>query len=232
MKRILTILLLATLMTHLAAQPQTYEWTTPSKNASESMPCGGGDVGLNVWTEENGDVLFYLSKSGCFDENNTLLKLGRFRIHLTNPLKMRSFRQQLVLKDGYCQVTDGQRWIVIWVDVEKPVVHVEVSVEKEKTGVEVTYESWRTTDRLMTKREGFQSSYKFRMPQGTTTRRDSIRCSDDALLFVHHNGEVTQMDATVAQQQLTAVADQLYNPLRWLTFGGKPQATTCASTDR
>ena len=221
MKRILTILLLATLMTRLAAQPQTYEWTTPSKNASESMPCGGGDVGLNVWTEENGDVLFYLSRSGCFDENNTLLKLGRFRIHLTNPLKMRSFRQQLVLKDGYCQVTDGQRWIVIWVDVEKPVVHVEVSVEKEKTGVEVTYESWRTTDRLMTKREGFQSSYKFRMPQGTTTRRDSIRCSDDALLFVHHNGEVTQMDATVAQQQLTAVADQLYNPLRRLTFGGK-----------
>ena len=115
MNRILTILLLATLVTHLAAQPQTYEWTTPSKNASESMPCGGGDVGLNVWTEENGDVLFYLSRSGCFDENNTLLKLGRFRIHLTNPLKMRSFRQQLVLKDGYCQVTDGQRWIVIWV---------------------------------------------------------------------------------------------------------------------
>jgi hypothetical protein len=26
-------------------------WTTPSRDASESMPCGGGDIGLNVWVE-------------------------------------------------------------------------------------------------------------------------------------------------------------------------------------
>jgi hypothetical protein len=31
-------------------------WTTQSKNASESMPCGGGDIGLNVWVE-NGELL-------------------------------------------------------------------------------------------------------------------------------------------------------------------------------
>ena len=36
------------------AQPATYGWTTPSKNSSESMPCGGGDIGMNVWVE-NGD---------------------------------------------------------------------------------------------------------------------------------------------------------------------------------
>ena len=96
----------------LYAQPATYTWTTPSRNASESMPCGGGDIGMNVWCED-GDVLFYLSRSGCFDENNTLLKLGRFRVHLSSPLNMKSFRQQLVLGDGYCQVTDGQRWIKI-----------------------------------------------------------------------------------------------------------------------
>ena len=41
------------------------------------MPCGGGDIGMNVWVEE-GDVLFYLSRSGTFDENNCLLKQGRF----------------------------------------------------------------------------------------------------------------------------------------------------------
>ena len=221
MKRILTFLLLTALVAGASAQPQTYQWTTPSKDASESMPCGGGDVGMNVWTEENGDILFYLSRSGCFDENNTLLKLGRFRIRLSNPLKMASFRQQLVLNDGYCQVTDGQRWVTIWADVEKPVVHVEVSIEKEKTDVEVTYESWRTEDRLLTKREGFQSSYKFRMPAGTMTRRDSILCSDDALLFVHHNTAETNFDATVAQQRMEQVKDQLYNPLRHLTFGGR-----------
>jgi len=61
-------------------------WTTPSRDASESMPCGGGDIGLNVWVE-NGDVLFYMQRSGCLAEQNEYLKLGRVRLHLDpNPL--------------------------------------------------------------------------------------------------------------------------------------------------
>ena len=205
-----------------AALPQTYEWTTESRNASESMPCGGGDVGMNVWVE-GGDVLFYLSRSGCFDENNTLLKLGRFRIHLSEPLNTRSLRQQLVVGDGYWQVTDGQTWVQLWADVEKPVVHIEVSREKEKTGVEVTYESWRTRDVVLSKRERFQTSYKFAAPKGLVTRHDSIIAERSALSFLHHNGEHTIFDATVSQQQLDAVKHRLYNPLRNLTFGGRLQ---------
>lgn len=66
------------------------------------MPCGGGDIGMNVWVEE-GDVLFYLSRSGTFDENNCLLKQGRFRIRLSpNPFKeTKEFRQELMLNDGF-----------------------------------------------------------------------------------------------------------------------------------
>ena len=47
-------------------------WTAQSKNSSESMPLGGGDIGLNVWVE-NGNVYFYVLRSGTFDEHNTLL---------------------------------------------------------------------------------------------------------------------------------------------------------------
>ncbi|MDB5010357.1 MAG: hypothetical protein JWQ06_1146, partial [Mucilaginibacter sp.] len=50
-------------------------WNSQSKNSGESMPCGGGDIGLNVWVE-NGELYFYIAKSGTFDENNTFLKLG------------------------------------------------------------------------------------------------------------------------------------------------------------
>ena len=184
------------------------------------MPCGGGDIGMNVWVED-GDVLFYLSRSGCFDENNTLLKLGRFRIHLSKPFSMVSFRQQLVLNDGYCQVTDGQKWVLIWADVNKPVVHVEVSIEKEKTDVEVTYESWRTRDIVLTKRERFQTSYKFAAPKGLATRHDSIIAEKDGVTFVHQNGATTIFDTTVSQQRMDVVKDRLYNPLKDLTFGGR-----------
>src|SRR6476659_3559632 len=75
-------------------------WNSQSKNSGESMPCGGGDIGLNVWVE-NGELFFYIAKSGAFDENNSLLKLGRVRIKLSpNPFDGQEFQQQLVLKEG------------------------------------------------------------------------------------------------------------------------------------
>ena len=220
MKRVLLFCFFISFLLSAKGQPKDYEWRTPSKNSSESMPCGGGDIGMNVWVED-GDVLFYLSRSGCFDENNTLLKLGRFRVHLSKPFSLSSFRQQLVLNDGYVQVTDGQKWVQIWADVNKPVVHVEVSIEKERTDVDVTYESWRTHDREITHRERFQTSYKFSAPQGLTTKRDSIIAASDGLTFVHQNGEQTIFDVTVTQQQMDAVKDRLYNPLKNLIFGGR-----------
>ena len=204
------------------AQPADYIWTSPGRNSSESMPCGGGDVGMNVWVED-GDILFYLARSGCFDENNTLLKLGRFRIHLSQSLKMSDFRQMLKLNDGYVLVTDGSLSVSLWADVFKPVVHVEVSSRKEKVNVEVTYESWRAEDHLLTKREAFQTSYKFAKPKNLKTLSDQIFPAQQALTFFHRNGEETIFDATVHQQQMDTVKDRLYNPLKWLTFGGRMQ---------
>lgn len=59
---------------------------------------------------EEGDVLFYLSRSGTFDENNCLLKQGRFRIRLSpNPFKeTKEFRQELMLNDGFVEISAGR----------------------------------------------------------------------------------------------------------------------------
>ena len=204
----------------LWAQPADYVWTSPSKNSSESMPCGGGDIGMNVWVE-HGDLLFYLSRSGCFDENNTLLKQGRFRISLSPALDSLSFRQILHLNEGYVEVTDGNISISLWADVNKPVVHVDISSKREKVAVAATYENWRTRDILLSNRERFQTSYKFSAPKGLKTRHDSIVAGERALLFMHHNAAKTIFDATVSQQQMDAVKDRLTNPLANLTFGGR-----------
>ena len=85
----LIILEILVLSTASAAdyKPKDYVWTTQSQNSSESMPCGGHDIGMNVWVED-GDVLFYVSQSGWFDENNTLLKAGRWRIHFDDQLSI------------------------------------------------------------------------------------------------------------------------------------------------
>ena len=51
---------------------QNVVWTTPSKDSSGSMPIGNGDIGLNVWAEENGDILFYIGKTDAWDEQARL----------------------------------------------------------------------------------------------------------------------------------------------------------------
>src|ERR1700748_999633 len=125
-------------------------WTSQSKNAGESMPCGGGDIGLNVW-EEKGDICFYISRSGTFDENNTFLKLGRVKLTLQpNALNGTVFKQQLVLEDGSVLIsgTNGKlnTHVKLWVDVFRPVIHAEIT-SNEAIKTAAAYESWRYKDR-------------------------------------------------------------------------------------
>ena len=204
----------------IVAQPEDYVWRTQSQNSSESMPCGGGDIGMNVWVEQ-GDVLFYVTQSGSFDENNTLLKAGRFRLSLSPGLNMEHFRQTLHLEEGYVEVSDGQLSIQLWADVWKPVVHVDVSSPRIKQNMAVTYENWRTKDIELTKRESFQTSYKFAAPKGLKTHADSIVATSNGVTFRHQNNTETIFDATVSQQGMGAVKDRLYNPLKNRISGGR-----------
>ena len=217
--RLITLCLVAFTAATAAGQPADYEWRTQSQNSSESMPCGGGDIGMNVWVEQ-GDVLFYVARSGLFDENNTLLKAGRFRLSLSPGLDMEHFRQTLHLAEGYVEVSDGQLSIQLWADVWKPVVHVDVSSPRVKQSMAVTYENWRTKDIPLTKRESFQTSYKFAAPKGLTTHADSVIATSKGVAFMHQNSAETVFDATVRQQGMDAVKNRLYNPLKNLISGG------------
>ena len=207
------------------AQQPNYNivWTTQSKNASESMPCGGGDIGLNVWVE-NGELLVYAARSGSFNEDNALMKAGRIRMKFfPNPFDGKVFKQELHLKEGYVTV-DGENngvrvSVKIWVDVFKPVAHFEIKSNK-KISAEATYESWRYKDRLLQQRENFGNSWKWAPPKNKIYRKDEISFSTGGVLFYHNNGERTIFDTTVAQQGMDAVKEQLYNPLKNLAFGG------------
>ena len=63
------LLLSATINAQQKENAYNIVWTTQSQNSSEAMPCGGGDIGMNVWVE-NGDLLIYLARSGSFNEDN------------------------------------------------------------------------------------------------------------------------------------------------------------------
>ena len=198
-------------------------WNSQSANSSESMPCGGGDIGLNVWVE-NGDLLFYVSQSGTFDENNTLLKLGRVRVKLTpNLLNGSNFRQELKLRDGYVRIEAGEGsgavGIDLWVDVFRPVVHLEINAQ-QAVAAEVGYENWRYRSRELRGSESNQNSYKWAAPKGLKTSADCMQFMGDKLLFYHTNRSETVFDVTVAQQGLDSVKHRMMNPLKNRIFGG------------
>ncbi|PWB26258.1 DUF5703 domain-containing protein [Flavobacterium sp. HTF] len=195
-------------------------WTTQSNNSSESMPLGGGDIGLNAWVEK-GDLYFYFSRSGTFDEHNTLLKLGRVKVTLTpNPFKdNEGFHQELVLKDGYIIIAQNNTKIKLWVDVFKPVIHFDL---ESKTALKMTasYESWRHINRPSKGKANNANSYKW-APQGEIiTYKDSVSFENNGVKFYHRNREKTVFDVAVKQQKMESVKDQMLNPLANLTFGG------------
>lgn len=213
----------------LVAQPQTLKqynlfWESQSLNSSESMPCGGRDIGLNVWVE-NGDIFFYIARSGTFDENNSMPKLGRVRIKcLPNPFDGKIFRQELNLETGSI-IISGQNGshtteVQIWVDVFSPVIYVETE-SSQKINIEAIYENWRFEDRQLQKNESFGNSYKWAPPKGLKTRKDEISFQDNAVLFYHRNTGETVFDVTVRQQKMESVKNLMFDPLKNLTFGGK-----------
>ena len=226
----LVIIMISSLLGESSAQQNIISqynvvWNSQSRNSSESMPCGGGDVGLNVWVEK-GDLLFYVAKSGTFDHNNTVLKLGRVRLKLSpNPfVENATVKQELVLNKGHVEITgvtaELSAKITVWVDVFRPVVHIDVTSNKA-INAEAAYESWRCVDHVTKGKENNANSYKF-APQGEVkTLKDSIQFANNEVLFFHRNGtERSAFDVTVQQQGLDSLKDQLFNPIANLTFGG------------
>jgi len=199
-------------------------WTSQSKNASESMPCGGGDIGLNVWVEK-GNLYLYMARSGSFDENNALLKAGRLKLTFTPGIfDSNNFKQELHLAQGYVTISGENNGIAttikIWTDVFAPIIHLEVSCNK-KIQVTAAYESWRYKDRILQPRENFGNSWKWTAPENNVGKKDEIYFKDNAVLFYHSNSSLNIFDATVTEQHLDSVKDSLYNPLKGRCFGGR-----------
>lgn len=203
--------------------PSPLVWTSHSRNSSESMPCGGCDVGLNVWVE-NGDILIYATRSGWLDENGTLLKAGRWRLHIDgNPLAASDFKQTLSLDNGSITISAADVSVQIWADVETPQFFIDMKNGKKRNAT-LSYESWRYRDRALTKAECQQSSWKWIVPKDCVTRADSIMPQKSSLTFSHHNRRETVHDFTMQYEGIDSIKDRLYNPLSGLRMDGKMTA--------
>ncbi|PCG95933.1 hypothetical protein PENOC_075280 [Penicillium occitanis (nom. inval.)] len=189
------------------------------------MPVGGGDVGLNVWAE-NGDILFYIAKSGAFDENNSLLKLGRVRLSMTpNPfeIKSSSFEQHLYINDGYITLSGDRNTLVkLWVDMDTSGIHTEVTSD-ENLNLTASFEQWRLTERRLGSTEQQQTSWGVNSVSAIpppTQYPDSIDYHYNGVLCYHHNNDTPLTTFQVSEQGLSdADPNSFFNPMKNNTFG-------------
>ena len=195
--------------------PADYVWTSQSLNSSQSMPLGGCNVGLNVWVED-GDLLLYMCQSGWLDENGTLLKAGRLRLHFSDdPFASSNFSQRLVLAEGRMVVSGADLSVNLWVDSDSPCISIDVD-GRVKREVSLSFESWRDADRTISKDEAQQCSFKWLLPSDCVTRRDSFDVckpgSVDPFRWYHVLPDSTMWNFTVQREGLSSIASQLYNP--------------------
>jgi len=119
-------------------------WTGSGICGLDSMPAGGGRIGLNVWTQD-GEVLFYIGSPDSLTEGRLtdslygekphgemLTKLGRVRLVISPHPAEAAITQQLELETNTVRVNftqpGGQEVSLrIHADVHQPVVHVEGS---------------------------------------------------------------------------------------------------------
>jgi len=127
-------------------------WDTPGPTASQSMPLGNGDIGLNVWVEPSGDVNFYIGKTDSFSANPNdatgLMKVGGVRLSMNpSPLAPGApFQQTLKLHDGAIEIKEGTDangiLIRLWVDANHPVIRMQAS-STQPTSYQVSLNDWR-----------------------------------------------------------------------------------------
>lgn len=167
-------------------------WDSPSENASGAMPIGNGEVGANVWMEENGNLLFYLSRTDAWSENSSLYKLGKVRISFYPALNTKHavFKQRLNLEAGKIEfdVTNKDRKIALefLVDNESPVAYIQ-GKSNYPVLVTVTSDIWRTQTRLLPVPERHFALEKCPIDSLCMEYPDVVKDVDEDLVVYHRN---------------------------------------------
>ncbi len=133
------------------------DWNIPGPTSSQSMPLGNSDIGLNIWTEPDGDVCFYISKTDAWGaaldtekniwikDGGVVMKLAKIRISV-NPnsfTQTDSFHQILKLRTGEILINESNSvQIKIWVDANHPVIRIETK-STQPASLKVVLDDWR-----------------------------------------------------------------------------------------
>jgi alpha-L-fucosidase 2 len=215
-------------------------WDSPGKSYKDSMPIGNGDLGLNLWTEENGDVVFLIDKTDAWTENSQLVKLGRIRVKFAeSPFRQSpAFRQILNPKEGAIEIRGESTSVLrIWVDANAPVIHLEMRSGKP-LGMQASAEIWRTEARRTNSARGNDETGNALREQagnperGATIDPDTILpAKNNRLTWLHYNTR-SLYPSLFENQHLDPLLGKFADPLLHRAFGVLMKGAGLVSADR
>jgi alpha-L-fucosidase 2 len=207
-----------------AVSPYNVVWNTPSDRASGSMPLGNGDIGLNVWVESGGDLVFYISKTDAWSENLRLLKLGRVRVRLNpNPFAAGApFTQKLDVQTGEIVITAGkpgsETKLTLRIDANQPLITIEAESSQD-VEMQVLYERWRNQQRVLEGSE-MESAFGFEnSPEPLLSYGDSLQMDAENRVVWYHRDTKSPWPGILKLQGLQETMVSLEDPILNRTFG-------------
>ncbi|MGB7295654.1 MAG: DUF5703 domain-containing protein [Candidatus Aminicenantales bacterium] len=202
-------------------------WDSPSRDAWGTMPTGNGDISLNVWVEESGDLLFFIGKTDSWGDNSRLLKLGRVRVRLNpNPyMRSRVFLQTLRLSEAAVEVRPGEGEeridLRVWADANHPVIYVASEGEKPFQ-VTASIEIWRKESVELPAIEVSDIHYDHDVPGNqhfpTVVEPDTVLTGQEGRIgWYHHNKKSVGPALSAVLQDMEGFEQA--DPILHRTFG-------------
>jgi hypothetical protein len=209
-------------------------WGSLGTNENDSMPLGNGDIALNAWTEQNGDIVLLMAKSDAWSENGQLLKLGRVHVKLTpNPfVSPAGFTQILRLETGEVQIRNGKNIASIWVDANQPVVHMEIQT-RQPVQMEAKAEIWRTNNYHLDQRAVSQAGF-FEWgnnPDGLDFDADTVLPPQNNQISWCHFNSRSIYPLVFEREQLEPLLQKYPDPLLHRCFGLAMRGSRMVSSD-
>ena len=209
-------------------------WTTLGESENDSMPIGNGDLAANVWTEGNGDLVMLVAKADNWTELGKLVKLGRVRIQITpNPfIGAMNFRQTLRLEDGSIEIKSGTNVVLVWVDANRQVIHVEAELEHPAT-MQARLELWRTRthayDESSPDKGGLFDMGNHAIP--LNFEADSVMPASESQITWYHFNSSSIYPIVLEQEHLESVSHKYPDPLLHRCFGAMLTGPGLANVD-
>lgn len=199
-----------------ALDAQDVVWTTPSVDASASMPIGNGETVLNVWVEAGtGDIMMLLARTDALSEISRVLKLGRVRVHIEGAP---AYTQRLHLRDGRMAFVGGGDELRLFVDPAANVVHLAGRFAQPRR-VRATLEVWRNADRPLPDEEWWSAWSVHHGPFPKVESADRMETGRREVTWYHRN-EMSAVPLLWEEQSLTGLPGT-FDPILHRTFGGR-----------